>query len=369
MKKTLIALAALAVSGASFAQSSVTIYGTLDVGYGTLASGDFGMQNGETYQTAVSGGSNRGVATVPVKDGFNSTSVIGFKGTEDLGGGLKANFNLQTGGLDLGTGGTPLAFGRESWVGLSGGFGSVLFGRSGSVANKSVGRYDLNGTSGSSALALAGVSAVGSWYASSRRSDQMQYTSPVMGGFTAMLGLTLKADSTDNGIAVASTAKDRVSLALNWESGPLSIGLVGESANTSAQRDASAFGVSYDFGAVKVAAGYNYREQAGVAGYNNAGGNLLVGTGGGEGYHVGAVVPVGAFNVGLQYANNKDTNAKATEVFMNYSLSKRTRLYLDYVGVTDVNAVAAVAASGNNYGVSAVPANPTQYGFGIIHSF
>ncbi|WP_291926503.1 porin [Limnohabitans sp.] len=381
MKKTLIALAVLAASGAAMAQSSVTIYGTLDVGYGKLKGGKFGLQNGETY----------GLFNAPVtaKDGFNSTSVIGFRGVEDLGGGLQAKFNLQTGGFDMGTGGTPLAFSREANVALAGGFGEVQLGRSSSIAAKAMGGFDLNGTSGSSALANAGVSAV-TWYGSSRRSDQLQYTSPTMGGVTARLGVTLKGDAAANGNLTAAQIadnKDRVTAAISFANGPLAIAAVVETKNSaSANRDAFAIGASYDLGVAKIAAAYNQRENknAVATGYNQFAaipGSTYGGAavGGGEGYSLGVSAPIGAMTVGAQYANNSKSKVKATELFANYALSKRTRVYVDYVTTSGTNAVAAAALSTpastpaafslSQGGSDAVPAKTGTFGFGVVHSF
>lgn len=384
MKKTLIALATLAtLSGAAMAQSSVTIYGTLDVGYGKLKGGKLGMQNGETF----------GLVNAPftAKDGFNSTSVIGFRGVEDLGGGLQAKFNLQTGGIDLGSGSTPLAFSRESNVALAGGFGEVQLGRSASIAAKAMGGFDLNGTSGSSALANAGVSAV-TWYGSSRRSDQLQYTSPTMGGVTARLGVTLKADNAQsggspNGVSIAATQKDRVTAAISFANGPLAIAAVVETkSSTTANRDAYAIGASYDLGVAKIAAAYNQRENknAVATGYNQFAaipGSTYGGAavGGGQGYSLGVSAPIGAMTVGAQYANNSKSKVKATELFANYALSKRTRVYVDYVMTSGTNAVGAAALSTPasatpafslaQGGSDAVPAKTNALGFGVVHTF
>jgi predicted porin len=368
MKKSLVALAALAVVGVASAQSSVTLYGVLDVGFGKVKGGSFGLNNGETYLLQSPGGGT--YAQSAAKDGFNSTSVIGFRGSEDLGGGMKANFNLQTSGLDLSSSGTALAFGREAWVGLSGGFGEVQLGRSSSVAAKTMGQFDLNGTSASSALANAGVSAV-TWYGTSRRSDQLQYASPNMGGFQGRVGLTLKGDATANGIAVPATAKDRFTLGLGYANGPLAVAGVYETKATSALRNAYALGASFDFGVAKVSATYNRREAVGVAGFNQLGGGAgtIIGTGGGKGASIGVVAPIGAFYVGAQYAKNSDTNAKATELFAGYNLSKRTKVYADYGRVTGVAAVAANASAAGNLGNNAVPTNPTVFGMGVVHSF
>ncbi len=363
MKKTLIALAVLAASGAAMAQSSVTIYGVLDVGVGKVKGGKWGVNNGEGYNLPAASSIN----PAP-KDGFNSTSVLGFRGTEDLGGGLKANFNLQTSGLDLSSSGTPLAFGREAWVGLEGSFGAIQLGRSSSLGAKVLGAYDFNGTSYSSAHSNAGVSAV-TWYGSSRRSDQIQYASPNFGGVVVRAALTPKGDSTPNGLALPATAKARYSAGATFANGPLSVSAVAETKGNSTLRTAYAVGASYDLSVVKLGATYNRREAKGViTGFNTfqAGGGA---GGGGKGWTVSAQAPFGAANVGVQYARNTDTSVKALELYANYALSKRTRVYIDFGKGYDMNAVAAVASTATTGGANAVPANPTVLGLGVVHTF
>lgn len=353
MKKTLIALAVLAASGAAMAQSSVTLYGVLDVGFGKVKGSKWGMQNGEG---GVAGG-----------DGFNSTSVIGFRGTEDLGGGLKANFNLQTGGLDLSSGATGLAFSREAWVGLEGAsWGAIQFGRSSSVAAKVLGGYDFNGTSYSSAYDRAGISAV-TWYGSSRRSSQVQYVTPNFGGFTARAGFTAKGDQTVGTSSVGllpafGEAKAQYTLGATFANGPLSVSAVAETKAQEGQRTAYAVGASYDLSVVKLAATYNRREQTGVDGYNTIANNTGRGAGG-SGWTLAAVAPLGAANVGVQYARNTGADISAVELFANYALSKRTRLYTDFVKTMDQNSVAAAGA------LPFRPSNPYAVGVGVVHTF
>ena len=109
MKKSLLALAVLAASGAAMAQSSVTLYGVADAGV-TYA-------NGEKNWSGVTSGNNL-------------TSRLGFRGVEDLGGGLKANFVLEAGlnldngdgnsGYDISAATNGFAFKRQATVGLEG---------------------------------------------------------------------------------------------------------------------------------------------------------------------------------------------------------------------------------------------------------
>ena len=127
MKKSLLALALMsAFSGAAMAQSSIVIYGIADIGLRNIKDG-----NAAGSTTSISSGQVQG-------------SRIGFKGTEDLGDGLKANFELVEGiSIDTGTsaqGGR--AFGRKATVGLSGDFGSFDFGRDKTINNLFLDAFD-----------------------------------------------------------------------------------------------------------------------------------------------------------------------------------------------------------------------------------
>jgi predicted porin len=116
MKKTWIPAAALlALNGAAQAQSSVTIYGVVDVGlYGKQLAGTARTKN--------------------VESGVMETPHLGFRGSEDLGGGLRANFDLSTfmapdsGGATRGIPGEAF-WSRSAWVGVSGSAGALRLGR------------------------------------------------------------------------------------------------------------------------------------------------------------------------------------------------------------------------------------------------
>lgn len=105
-------------SGAAHAQSSVTLYGVLDAGL-RYAHGLESTNNGSA-----------GTST-SLNSGINTTSRLGFRGTEDLGGGMKALFNLES-GVNVDTGAianTSKQFDRASWVGLQGAWGTLSLGR------------------------------------------------------------------------------------------------------------------------------------------------------------------------------------------------------------------------------------------------
>jgi predicted porin len=174
MKKSFLALALMsAFSGAAFAQSNVVIYGIADVGVQGLSTG--------TGKIA------------KVQSGQESGSRLGFKGTEDLGGGLKANFVLEQGiTLDDGASAQGATFGRRSFVGLSGDFGAVNVGRDKSTTFQLFDAFDpfasgfINSGSGLSGIySIGGQNAVLGTSASTRGRDSnsVYYYTPELGGF------------------------------------------------------------------------------------------------------------------------------------------------------------------------------------------
>jgi predicted porin len=192
MKKSLFALAALgAFAGAAQAQSSVTLFGTIDAGVQYISNG--GVAGSTTAAgTAVGTGNSSTNPTLPgpntgsnfaYYDSAIASSQWGLKGTEDLGGGLKANFTL-TGDANTNNGGTHPEglFRRAAWVGLSGGFGEV---RLGTQANPIV-------TASAALLPVMGNtvngirSAIGYSIKDYNR-NAIGYMTPTMGGFMAEL--------------------------------------------------------------------------------------------------------------------------------------------------------------------------------------
>ena len=211
MKKSLLALAVLgAFAGAAQAQSSVTIYGIVDTGV--------------TYTSKAqtpAGGTNTG-SKFAMNSGVIQGSRIGFKGVEDLGGGLSAVFNLETGfnndngalnGQDSTT--SNNLFRRKSVVGLAGGFGSVLVGRQTDWAD-TISAYtavaDFGGViqnSGSNLNRLQGV----------RTNNSISYTTTNLGGFTGnlMYGFGETAGKTSAGQSFGLGGK--------YDNGPLGLGI------------------------------------------------------------------------------------------------------------------------------------------------
>ncbi|MFO1232637.1 MAG: porin [Paenacidovorax caeni] len=238
MKKSLLALAVLAASGAAMAQSSVTLYGVADAGV-TYVNGDKSWSG--------------------VTSGNNLTSRIGFRGVEDLGGGLKANFRLEAGlNLDNGDGNSGystsnaangLAFKRQSTVGLEGGFGEVRLGRELTAAYNATARYDVFWFRGpgpvppvraNGDIADDNVTAYAAAQTTNQRvSNAVTYVSPNFSGFKAAVNYGFGE------VAGANSDRQYLGAGVTYDNGPLSLGLGLERLN----KDTATNSARFPFGA------------------------------------------------------------------------------------------------------------------------
>jgi len=346
MKKSLIALAVLGTCGAAMAQSSVSLYGMADVWVGRT----------KNEVTGTPSSSN----SVLQSGGFN-TSRLGFKGSEDLGGGLKANFNLEGAlGMDTGTSG-GLSFDRQSWVGLSGGFGEIQLGKPWTP-------YDDTRAMANDTFNANFAASWGTWLGyEDNPNNTIRYTTPNFSGFSGAFAYSL---GEDRATSPNNSASNLVSLSLNYANGPIVVGFAhqGEKKEGNNGLDsASLIGAgtgkttfnlingSYDFGVVKLIAGYNQvkGEPDGLAEIKANEWNL------------GVDVPVGAgFDIGVGLARStRETGGadyeKATGLSLGakYTLSKRTFLYAAYQRVkTETLATGAEDKD-------------TLFGLGIQHNF
>ncbi len=292
MKKTLIALAALAVSGAAFAQSSVTLSGTFDPSYSRA-------------QTTTAAGAKTSVNTLGNSN--QGTSGINFMGTEDLGGGLKAyfryeaNFDASEGNNTAFTGAASSLTPGEVFAGLQGGFGSIQIGRANSHTLAVQGARTPFGTK------VGGGYGTVSGTANTRQNDSIKYTSPKFGGLT--VGATMGVKGT------AASAWNEVGVF--YGAGPLNLGLaVQKQKDVISQTNVSA---SYNLGVAVVMAGM-HNQETGVAKAKSKGSNIAV------------RVPMGAVtlmaNVGdLDVSGTTAGDRDITAVGAQYALSKRTNVY------------------------------------------
>jgi predicted porin len=297
MKKHLIA-AAVAGALAVPAMAQVTVYGVMELG----------VANSDAATTTTKMGS-----------GAINTSRLGFKGEEDLGGGMKAIFGLEmrldpTDGANKeswgASGGTTDAafFERGAYVGLSGGFGTIKLGRQDHQGgeNNDASFFDSMGNQG----LLDGNTEIGS-----DANDTITYDTPKFGGFSLNIGHSLADNGADP--ADASNQHDGItSYQLKGSMAGMGVKLGAATQKLIGGGDNKSQGVSvtYDAGMFKAGLAYQKRE-------NNAGTEPKITV-------LNAVIPVsGGLNVGLQYKNYDNTAAtdyKQTGAFLSKALSKRT---------------------------------------------
>ncbi len=326
MKKSLLALAVLgAFAGAAQAQTSVTIYGSFDAGVRHLTNVNAAGDSRTTM------GSN----------GTYSSNRIGFKGVEDLGGGLNAHFTLET-GFNSGTGALDAAnaiFNRTAAVGLGGSWGSVDLGRQYTVAFKTIAPYDpLSYKFPGIASAIAATAGV-------RYSNDIQYS----GSFGPV---TVRAEHALGEVAGSNSTNASSAIGASYNAGPLSVG----AAYT--KRDIATFdnnhftvGAGYKFGPARVAFGYAQQKQDVAATTVE---NKTRWAWGGINY---AISP----GVELTYAyyQTKNTGAATFDgkkdlhvLAATYALSKRTNLYAGFDTAKLKGALRVAAPEDRQTGVS-----------------
>jgi predicted porin len=259
----------------------------------------------------------------------------GMMGTEDLGGGMKAKFMLESGfNIDNGNSaqGNRL-FGRHSWVGVAGGFGEVRLGRQTTIMAD--GPYAVTGGYANyDAWTAPAALTTGNWgnllsvTADAVRTDNsLKYLTPTMGGFTG----TFVWSPGENGVAGGASASRYYSLGAGFVQGPINVQFAYESMNPGAvTTKAWALAGAYDLGVARLSASMQ------------RGSRLTVDD---KGYALGVGVPLGPMSLDLEYASEKtDGGSKASALNIRgvYNLSKRTNLYVFF---TDGSAKTAVAGA------------------------
>ncbi|MFT7721460.1 MAG: porin [Roseateles sp.] len=292
MKKIALVAALAAVAAPAFAQSSVTLWGRINT----------------TVESQKFGNNDRKVAVQ------NNGSRLGFKGVEDLGGGLKASFALEH-GLDsdngAATGGTTF-WNRGSWVQLEGAFGAVRLGKWFPGSYFATADYVSmhNHDTGTSADNLYGTKFT--------TNNKVSYFTPTAGGFSAELGVA----------AGEGTAPRAIDVAVNYDMGPLHAGFGYEKVDDYKQYAVRGL---YELGAFTFG-GYYQREEVKGFKSRDVGRLAAMYTVGQSEFHL---------NVGGTRAGGDGAfrfgGAKQYTAGYNYNLSKRTKVYGFYTK-TDYNA-------------------------------
>jgi predicted porin len=320
MKKSLLALAVLgAFAGAASAQSSVTIYGRIDQG---ITKGNGG--------TAPNQGANGTSEAWQLKQ--SSGSRLGFRGNEDLGGGLSAQFLIEHRFLpDTGAAGaaTDVFWAGGSYVQLtSAAAGSVYFGRWYSPTfwiNLKTDPFGYDGVAQVGSKGFAGFLTPGPGGPGVRTSNTVGYKTPNLGGFTANAAVGL-------GEGHATVGRD-TAINAEYTAGPIYAGLGYEKVSkgtptftaTSGGVDGNSlvnFGFAYNFGFIRPIV-YLARSKTGTGSVNT---NKIA--------QVALTAPIGPGVLKAMYLRfdpqGDNNNEQKFGIGYDYFLSKRTRLYADY---------------------------------------
>jgi predicted porin len=358
MKKSLMALAVLgAFAGTASAQSTVTLYGSIDTGV-----------------EKVGGSATR------VSSGVSKSNRIGFKGAEDLGGGLKASFVVETGlqsdvaGFESHSGLAALG-NRATWLSLgSKTLGTLSLGR-GYAGNFYI-QLKADPTGNKYGQSVDGAGILVATNVNSRYDNTIRYQSPNWYGFTADVGVGLQGDAQSDtarpgvdaapGAAtrnLANAGKAGYSAGFAYNNGPIYAGL-----GTTRTPGRSAFGIAansnaadsnvttaaggYNFGIVNLTASFEHDNR-----YRNRANS----------WFVGASAPLGAGKLLGFYGEDRNggvtlnDSLKIAQVAYQYSLSKRTYVYAAFAN----ESVSGAGVKGNSY--NTIDGTSTQ--FGLSHSF
>lgn len=306
----------------------------------------------------------------------NNASRWGIRGTEDLGGGMKAlfqlesGFNSDTGGFtnNFGQGTSPALFNRESFVGLSGGFGTVRAGRITSPVYFASADYVSmhNHDTGTSSDALFNFFATGV-----NNNNSITYKTPSFGGADVEVAYSLAAgflQINPNGFneLPGSNNQRNFQVAVNWVGGPLHLGggyaqmkdRSGLPATPEVKDETTVIRALYEMGPITVGGYYERSKFDFGPGARRSRNNI----------RLSGMYAMGAsefhLNVGIadDFSGLPSSGAKQATVAYNYNLSKRTKVYAFYTQVDE--------DSNGTFYVSSTPGSKfSSLALGVRHNF
>jgi predicted porin len=345
MKKSLLALAALtAFAGVASAQSSVTLFGVVD-----LAARN--VKNGTSSLKTLS------------QDG-NASSRLGFRGVEDLGGGMRAGFWIE-GAISPDTGGTGQNWQRRSTLSLMGGFGEIRLGRDYTPTFWNHTVFDPFGTNGvgsqTNLMTAYGATSIQSNGATTlvRANNTIGYFLPSLGGVYGQFQIAA-AEGSPNG-------NKYIGGRIGYAGGPVNVAVAIGNTEVSTTRDQKGFNIggSYNLGFMTLMGQYHQYTIDNKTGTDPKQKNALF----------GVLVPLGAGTLKASYGKVGGTAGfSATQIAAGYvyDLSKRTAMYGHFSKISN--------GTGSRFSVSNTASGPvftgtsnkpgsTGYEFGVRHSF
>lgn len=365
MKKILAAAIVSAFAAPAFAATAnVDVYGVLNFAVASIDS-DTGTEDRQLTLAS-------------------QNSRIGFKGAEDLGGGLSAIWQIES-TVFLDEAGGPFAT-RNTFVGLKGGFGSVLLGRHDTPVKMLRGKVDNFGDTLADSRNLLGANAVSGKSSYDLRPDNTaMYISPNFGGMTLMAAYTA-----DSGLTTAPGAapsafpscvetadcndRDGYSVSADYANGPLMLGLgyqrqntLINATNTEIDRSIWRAVAGFAMGDLKLGAEYERASaDAALVADDRNGWGLFAN------YALGNVVLKANYLTVGDYDGMNDSGAKQYTLGADYNLSKRTTASLFYAQIkNDTNAAFNLGRAQGVSDSTSVDngADPSTFGVGLKHTF
>ena len=359
-----------AMAGVAHAQSSVTLYGLVDAYIGqTSTQRTSTVANPPTALTVAANNAAKLKQNVVNGSGQNN-SRWGMRGTEDLGGGMKGLFVLE-GGFQPDTGEMATIsnqggglFGRQAWVGLSSGFGTVGLGRQYPAYD------DLRGATNmiydSNFATTGAVWGTGLQDYQNRSSNSIKYTSPDFAGFSGAVTYGFGENKT-----ATTDAENVASIHVKYANGPLLVGFAHQREKQVASTAGSLFGAGANIGVPAGPAAFNATRKYNLLGasydfgvakltgqYNQAKGETSATTSAKDKeFNVGVSVPFGAAAIAAGYSRSKSdaagNNNRGTGVSLlgTYALSKRTNLYTGFLVTKVESANAATETKASTFGL------------------
>lgn len=369
MKRMAILAASVCIVGNAWAADSVHLYGVIDMGVAHFSGGAFG-------------------STTMLASGYQASNRIGMRGSEDLGSGMNAYFQVETGFCGNGSPqagnmniGVPITsakagsagyctgggfFQRTSYVGLRGDFGSIQAGR----------LYT------QSFFVAGGADPFGAWVQNIlfpvpyfRFSQAIQYATPNLGGFSAV------GQYAFGGYPGSMSPGSAFDVALRYHSGPAGLGVGYFDAKPLATTSTPAVPVAGDNKFVQLSGSYDFNVVK-VIGYwskMTSANGLSINTGQpSKNAHIWALAVVAPLHIGKLMASysafddtdNSARNAKQYTVGYTYPFSKRTNLYASYAHISNNAEQTFAVADATDFGFAPNPGNSSSgFAVGIKHAF
>jgi predicted porin len=379
MNKNILAIAIAAAVAAPSAFAAATVYGVAHMSYGSVNNVDK-----DSASASAATGDNYSQNNLS-----SNASRIGIKGSEDLGGGLKAVYQYETTiGFDGDTNGGQGGMGtqRNTFAGIGGGFGTVMFGLHDTPVKLISRKYDMFGDQIGDTRNFTAGNGTGVNF-DARPANVIAYSSPVFNGFSALVAyVNDESGASDKPVTASATGTkysmdtSAMSASLNYKLGKFEAtagyeshgkGFTQSSTNTAPADKALAavrVGATYDFGMVKVNALYANQDIRAAADSVKAR----------DIYGIGAGVKVGAAGtVKAQYYvagkyNNVKNGADLFAVGYDHAMSKNTTVYAAYATVNNQEAASYSVNGGGGHGASTgvnVGKDPAAFSVGLIHKF